>query len=104
MSGLEPLGFGLLAILAMAAVTLAMRAGGFWLMGHVPLTARMRRILEALPGSIVAAIVLPIVAKTGAAALLALTAAVVTMLVRRNELLAIAAGVTVAAMARGAGI
>ena len=33
------------AILAMAAATYLMRVGGFWLMGHVPLTARMRRML-----------------------------------------------------------
>jgi uncharacterized membrane protein len=36
------------AIAAMAVATYAMRAGGFWLMGHVPLTPRLRRILEAL--------------------------------------------------------
>ena len=33
----------------MAAATYLMRVGGFWLMGHVPLTARMRKMLEALP-------------------------------------------------------
>ena len=50
----------LAAILTMAAATYAMRAGGFWLMGHVPLTARVRRMLEALPGSVVVATVLPL--------------------------------------------
>ena len=43
------------AILAMGAVTYSIRAGGFWLMGHVPLTARVRRMLEALPGTVVVA-------------------------------------------------
>ena len=51
----------LAAILAMALATYAMRAGGFWLMGHVPPSPRLRRMLEALPGSVVAATVLPIV-------------------------------------------
>ena len=32
-----------MAILAMAVVTYAIRAGGFWLMGYVPLTRRGNR-------------------------------------------------------------
>ena len=31
------------AILAMAIATYLTRISGFWLMGHVPLTARLRR-------------------------------------------------------------
>ena len=46
-----------MAILAMAAVTYAIRAGGFWLMGYVPLTPRVRSILNALPGSVVVAVI-----------------------------------------------
>jgi uncharacterized membrane protein len=38
-----------MAILAMALVTYAIRSGGFWLMGYVPLTRRVRSILNALP-------------------------------------------------------
>jgi uncharacterized membrane protein len=45
----------LAAILAMALATYAMRAGGFWLMGNVPPSPRLKRMLEALPGSVVAA-------------------------------------------------
>lgn len=70
-------GWGTLtAILAMAVATYAMRAGGFWLMGHVPLTRRVRKMLEALPGSVVVATVLPIIARDGLAAALAIGAAV----------------------------
>ena len=101
MSAPEPL--VLLAMLAMAVTTLLMRAGGFWLMGRVPLTPRVRRMLEALPGSIVAAIVLPIVAKIGPAAFLAVAAAAVVMVFRRNELLAVTAGLVAAIVARSAG-
>jgi len=101
MSRPEPL--ILLAIAVMAIATVLIRVGGYWLMGRVPLTARVRRMLEALPGSIVAAIVVPIVAKIGPTALLAVIAAAVVMILRRNELLAVAVGVTVAVVARGAG-
>jgi len=49
-------GFGVsAAILVMAVATYAMRAGGFWLMAFVPLTPRLRRMIEALPGSVVVA-------------------------------------------------
>ena len=93
----------LLAIVVMAVTTVLMRAGGFWLMGRVPLTPRVRRMLEALPGSIVAAIVVPIVAKIGPVALLAVASAAAVMIVRRNELLAVAVGVAAAVLARSAG-
>jgi uncharacterized membrane protein len=73
-------------------------------MGRVPLTPRVRRMLEALPGSIVAAIVLPVVAKIGPAAALAVAAAAAVMVLRRNEFLAVAAGVAVAILARSAGV
>jgi len=102
MSVLEPL--VIVALLVMAITTLLMRAGGFWLMGRVPLTPRVRRMLEALPGSIVAAIVLPVVAKIGPAAALAVAAAAAVMVLRRNEFLAVAAGVAVAILARSAGV
>jgi uncharacterized membrane protein len=94
----------ILAILAMAMATYLMRVSGYWLMGHVPLTPRMRRMLEALPGSVVAAIVLPIVVKNGLPAVLAIGAVIVSMLVRRNELIAIFFALAVAAAVRAAGL
>jgi len=90
----------LAAILAMAGVTYAMRAGGFWLMAHVPLTARVRRILGALPGTVVVATVLPLVVRDGVPAMLAIAAACGAMLVRRNDFLAVLAGMATAALAR----
>jgi uncharacterized membrane protein len=91
-------------ILAMAGATYLTRASGFWLMGRVPLTARLRRMLESLPGAVVAATVLPIVMKTGMPAALAVAAAVATMIARRNEFLAVAVGIAAAAVARAAGL
>ena len=102
MSAADPL--VLPAILAMGAIAFMMRAGGFWLMGRVPLTPRVRRMLEALPGSIVAAIVLPIVVRIGPVAALAVVAAALVMAWRRSELLAVAAGILVAILARAAGL
>jgi uncharacterized membrane protein len=95
---------GLVAILVMAGATYLMRIGGFWLMAHVPLTARVRRMLSALPGSIIAAIVLPLIAKSGAVAAIAIAAAAAVMILRRNEMLAIAAAVTLAALGRNLGL
>ena len=55
----EPLAHGpFIAILAMAAATYFARISGYWLMGHIPLTRRVRRCLEVLPGAIMAATVL----------------------------------------------
>jgi uncharacterized membrane protein len=91
----------LAAILAMAAVTYAMRAGGFWLMAYVPLTGWVRQMLEATPGTVVVATVVPIVVRDGAPAILAIAAACGAMLVRRNDFLAVLAGMAAAALARG---
>lgn len=98
------LGLDLLAMVVMAVMTWLIRAGGFWMMARVPLTPRVRRMLDALPGSIVAATVLPIVSKSGAAAVIAIAAAVLTMMLRGNALLAVACGMAVAALARSVGL
>jgi uncharacterized membrane protein len=105
MTAIEPAEWGVLtAILVMAAVTYGIRAGGFWMMGHVPLTPRLQRMLEALPGSVVVAAVLPIVVRDGFAAALAIAAAGAVMLLLRNDLLAVLAGMTVAASVRAFGM
>jgi uncharacterized membrane protein len=91
------------AILVMTLATYGMRAGGYWLMQRVTLTPRLRRMLEALPGSVVVATVLPIIVHDGPVAALAIAAAGVAMLIRRNDLLAVLTGMAVAAAARAAG-
>jgi uncharacterized membrane protein len=94
----------LAVIAAMAIPTYLMRIGGFWLMGRLPPSARLRRILEALPGTVMVATVVPILAREGVVAMLALAAAGAVMLVRRNDLLAVLAGMAAAAAARAAGL
>lgn len=89
-----------IAIAVMAIVTFLIRAGGFWLMGHVPLTPRLRRMLEVLPGAVVVATVLPIVVRGGFASGVAIAGAVLIMALRRNDLLAVFCGLAIAAALR----
>ena len=98
----EPM--ALLAIVVMAAMNYLMRAAGFWVMAQVPMTRRTQRMLEALPGSIVAATVFPIVARGGPAATIAVIAAACVMMLRGNSFLAVAVGVATAALLRAAGV
>src|SRR5262245_32974800 len=92
------------AILAMAAVTYLMRVGGFWAMAKVPLTPLLRRSLEALPGCVVTAQILPIVAREGLVAVFAIAAAGAVMIAFRRDFLAVITGMAVAALARAGGL
>ena len=99
---ITPLSFA--AICAMLAATYFCRAGGFWLMQHVPLTARVRRGLTALPGSIVVATVLPLALRGGLPAIIGIACAITTMFKVRNELIALIVGLAAVAGARAAGL
>ena len=72
-------------------------------MGRVTLTPRLMRMLEALPGSVVAALILPVIVKEGLSAALAMTAVALVMIWRRNEFLALALGLGVVIAMRAAG-
>lgn len=98
----DPAGFAVV-IVAMALVAYVMRAGGYWLIGRVTIGPRLRRMLDALPGAVIASTVVPLALKGGPSALLALAAAGATMLIVRNDFVAVLAGVSVVALARGAG-
>jgi uncharacterized membrane protein len=101
----EPLANGaLFGILAMAAATLLTRFSGYWLMGHIPLTKRVRRILEVLPGAIMAATIVPIVAKVGPSALIAVIVAAVSMTLKRNEFIAVGLALVAVSAARAYGL
>lgn len=92
------------AILAMLAATYSCRAGGFWLMQHVPLTPRVRRGLSALPGSIVMATITPLALRAGWPAAIGLAIAFLAMLRIRNELVALLIGLAAVSAARAAGL
>lgn len=98
----DPLGFAAI-LLAMTAAVYVMRAGGYWLLGRFPLRPRLLRMLDALPGAVIAATVTPILVKGGVSALFAVIAASVTMVVLRNDFAAVVAGVAVAALVRASG-
>jgi uncharacterized membrane protein len=101
MTSPDSAGWGVLAaILAMAAATYAMRAGGFWLVGQFSLSVRQRRMLEALPGAVVVSAVLPVIVREGPVAALAIFVAGAAMLVTRNDALAVIAGMATAAAFR----
>ena len=73
-------------------------------MGHVPMTRRVRRMLEVLPGAIMVATVVPlIVARRRAVALIAVAVALASMILRRNEFLAVGLGLAFARAGRATG-
>ena len=98
----EPLRF-MAVVLAMALAAYATRIGGYWLIGRIPLSRRLLRMLDALPGAVIAAIMLPTLIKGGPSAVLAVAAAMTTMVLVRNDFAAVLAGVAMAALVRAAG-
>ncbi len=100
----EPLPYGVyFVIAAAAAVTMLTRVAGFWMMGQVTLTPRVMRMLEALPGSVVAALIMPVILKEGLSAAVAMGAVALFMIWRRNEFIALACGIAVIAGMRAMG-
>jgi uncharacterized membrane protein len=99
----DPLGFAAI-LLAMLLAVYVTRAGGFWLMGRFPIGPRLRRMLDAMPGAVIAATVAPILITGGLSAWLAVATAAITMILLRNDFAAVVAGVAVAAAVRAAGI
>lgn len=94
----------MVVILIMALVTIVMRVGGFWMMRYVPATPRIKRMLSALPGSIIAAAVLPVVVQGGPVAALAVVSSMLSMWLTRSDFVAVITGMGVAALARFAGM
>jgi uncharacterized membrane protein len=93
----------MLAFAVMTAVTVASRLGGYWLMGYVNVTPRVRRMLDALPGSIIVAASLPVAVTGGPVVLFAIIAALGAAILLRNDFIAVIIGMAVAAAARALG-
>ncbi len=89
-----------MVIVGMAAVTVLTRFTGYWILGNYRLSARTQSILEAVPVSVLTAIIAPMVLATGPAETLA---AVVTLLAawRLPTLVAIICGVVSVVVLRG---
>jgi uncharacterized membrane protein len=93
----------MVAFAVMTAVTVASRLGGYWLMGYVTVTPRVRRMLDALPGSIIVAAALPVAVNGGVVVMFAIGAAMLVTIIRRNDFVAVITGMAVAALARALG-
>lgn len=100
---MDPTVASAIAIAAMAAATATTRIAGYWMMSYVPLTRRVHRMLDALPGSVIAATVVPVALNGGVVAATAIATATIVMVIRHNALLAMATGVAVAALMRAGG-
>jgi uncharacterized membrane protein len=94
----------MLAFAVMTAVTVASRLGGYWLMGYVNVTPRVRRMLDALPGSIIVAAALPVAVNGGPVVIFAILAALAVAIMLRNDFIAVIVGMAVAAAARALGL
>ncbi len=94
----------LLAILLMAGVTYASRAGGFWLARRLAPGPFLRAWLEHLPGAVFAALVAPMVVGAGPAGWLAAGTGFVAMRLSGQFLLAIVVGLAVYLMGQRLGI
>ncbi len=93
-------GGALLLIALMALVTLLTRLGGVLLMSFVPMGRRVEGFINAMAGSVLVAVLVPVAVKTDTAGQLALLATAGLMLLYRRPMPAIAAGILVAALAR----
>ena len=91
-------------VLAMTAAVYLTRISGFWLIGRFTIGARLRRMLDALPGAIIAATVAPLLVHGGFAGLAAVIGALAAMLALRNDFAAVLAGMAAAALVRFAGL
>ncbi len=90
----------LLAILGMAAVTYAIRAGGYLLATRLPESGFIASWMKHLPGAVLAALVANAIVVGGLAEALAAAAVAVLYLVTRNLFAAMAGGILAVYLAR----
>ena len=87
-------------IAALALVSFACRAGGFWLMRFVDVTPRVKAALSAAPLAVMVGIVAPAAARGNPPELAGLAVIAVTMRLTGNDLVAALAGVAAVAVGR----
>ncbi len=85
----------LVAIVGMALVTYATRAGGLWIMGRVTASRRVEAWLRHIPGAVLVSIVAPLILAGGLAEMLAVVAVILVAARTRNLLLAMVVGVVI---------
>jgi uncharacterized membrane protein len=90
----------LFTILAMAAVTYGIRAGGLLLAERLPSTGFVALWLKHIPGAVLAALVAPAIANGGPEEWIAAACAALAYAVARNILVTIMVGVLAVVVAR----
>lgn len=90
----------LLAILGMAAVTYAIRAGGLLLANRLPSTGFVAAWLRHLPGAVLAALIAPVILRGGPAEAIAAVATALIYVASRNLFAAMVGGVLAVYLAR----
>jgi uncharacterized membrane protein len=88
------------AIAGMAVLSFACRAVGFWAMGFVPLTPRVRAWLSSVPIAVMTAILVSAAAHGGPPEWIGLVVALAAMRASGNELIGMVAGVVAVALVR----
>jgi branched-subunit amino acid transport protein len=90
----------LIAILGMAAVTFAIRAGGLLLANRLPTTGFVASWMKHVPGAVLAALVAPAILSGGAAEAVAAAVTALIYIVSRNLFAAMLGGVLAVYLAR----
>ena len=91
-----------IAVAGMIVCTYATRAGGLWLMAHVPLTPRVEALLRYISGTVLVAILTPAFVQADDLTRIALGSAVVLMIITRRMIVAMVGAAVVAALLRAA--
>ena len=89
-----------IAILGMAIVTYAIRAGGFLLASRLPTTGFVANWMRHLPGAVLASLIAPAVLAGGAAEAIAAAVTALVYIVSRSLFAAMAGGVIAVYLAR----
>lgn len=90
----------LLTILGMGAVTYATRISGFWLLGRITPTPRVRAWMSAIPGAVLVSLIAPALLAAGAVGFVGGAVTVLIAVTTRRMLPALIGGVAVVALAR----
>ena len=90
----------LITILAMAAVTFAIRASGLLLANRLPRTGFVAAWLKHIPGAVLAALIAPVILRGGPAEAIAAVATALIYVASRNLFAAMVGGVLAVYLAR----
>jgi uncharacterized membrane protein len=94
----------IIAVVLLAAVTMATRVGGVWIMSYVEITPRIEAFLKYMSVSVLISIVVTSAWTAGPRIWMAVGTAALVAVVTRSAVGAMLAGTTLAAFARAFGL